>query len=109
MQIPWRDIQIECKGVTLKMDKELKNIVEEYVKLYDEIAVKADSEQVALGLLQEICKDRRMHEIKHDRKGSDSATAKQKQFMKRLGIEFPDDISKKEASVLLEEELAKAQ
>ncbi len=91
------------------MDTYIKNKVDEYVRLYDEIAEKTDSEQVALGLLQEICKDKRMHEIKQERKNSDGATDKQKQFMKRLGIEFPDNISKKEASVLLEEELAKAE
>ena len=33
------------------------------------------------------------------------ATEKQKKFMDQLGIKFPKDISKKEASVLIEDEL----
>jgi len=88
---------------------DIKNKIDEYIKLFDDIAVKTDSEQVALGLLAEICKDQRMNQIKQDRKNSNGATEKQKHFMKKLGIDFPEDISKKEASVLLEEELAKAE
>ncbi len=91
------------------MDKYIKSKVDEYVKLFDEIAVKTDSEQVALGLLDQICKDQRMNQIKQERKNSDGATDKQKHFMRKLGIDFPEGISKKEASMLLEEELAKAQ
>lgn len=87
----------------------MKNKIDEYIKLFDEIAVKTDSEQVALGLLAEICKDQRMNQIKHERKNSNGATDKQKHFMKRLGIDFPENISKKEASMLLEEELSKTE
>jgi hypothetical protein len=41
-----------------------KKIIDEYIKLFDEIAVKTDNDRVALGILAQICKDKRMRRIR---------------------------------------------
>ena len=89
------------------MDERAKEKLNEYLELLDEISEKTDDERTAVALLQEISKDRRMMQIKQEReaKNSNAATFKQKRFMRRLGIDFPDDISMKEASALINEEL----
>ena len=89
------------------MDKDTKERLNAYIELLDEIKEKTDNEETAVALLHEICKDRRMTMIKQEKSGGDDAVAteKQKKFMEQLGIKFPKDISKKEASVLIEEEL----
>jgi len=89
------------------MDKDTKERLNAYLVLLDEIKEKTDNEETAVALLHEICKDRRMTAIKQEKGNSDdtAATEKQKKFMEQLGIKFPKDISKKEASVLIEEEL----
>ena len=92
------------------MDKSTKQRLDNYLELLDEISEKTDSEAAALAVLHELCKDRRSEQIKEEREerrshNSDAVTFKQKRFMKKLGIEFPDDITRKEASVLIDEEL----
>jgi hypothetical protein len=88
----------------------IKDKIDEYVKLFDEIAMKTDNDQVALGLLKEICKDRRMNRLKSRGYNKDGpATDKQKDFMRKLGIIFTEPISKKEASMLLQRELAETE
>jgi len=60
--------------------------------------------------LQEVSKDRRSAEIREERETKNSgtqdsqpATEKQKQFMKKLGIEYPADVTKQYASMLIDE------
>ena len=57
-------------------------------------------------IVSEVAKDERMEQIKEDRNGH-PATAKQLPFLKGLGVEIPAGLSKKEASVLIDEELGK--
>lgn len=62
--------------------------------------------EVALGILHELAKDRRMetmNESRGDRR--DPATEKQKRFMEDLGIVYGDEITKREASEEIEEAL----
>jgi hypothetical protein len=64
---------------------------------------------VAIAILQEMSKDRRsqqMHE-EQETKNSEAATERQKKFMKKLGIKYPENVTKVEASTLIDEELAK--
>jgi len=91
------------------MDKDTKERLNAYLELLDEIKEKTDNEGTAVALLHEICKDRRMLQIKQEKAGSNNelATEKQKKFMNRLGIEFTDDITKKQASFLIDGELGK--
>ena len=76
--------------------------INQYVELYDAIQEKAPSEEVAIALLQEIGKDRRslrLAEVSDD----SPATEKQKNYLRDLGVEFEDSITKTEASDIIEQ------
>jgi len=73
-----------------------------YVELYDMIQEKSPSEEVAIAVLQEIGKDKRTKEIA-EISDDGIATEKQKNYLKDLGVEFEDSITKKEASDKIEE------
>jgi len=88
------------------MDEDIKEKVEGYLWLFEQIKEKSGSETVALALLQEIGKDRRMEEMQ-EAKNNEPATAKQKRFMDDLGIKYPKTVTKKEASALIDEELGR--
>ena len=81
----------------------------QYIELLEEIKERTGDEVIALRLLTEISKDRRMDMIRQEREKSngDSATAKQKEFMKRLNIKCPKTVTKQEASIMIDEELGK--
>lgn len=103
-----------CKEVEEKMKFNMQSKLDEYLRLLEQIKEKTTDERTAVALLQEVSKDRRSAEIREERetKGGDAqevvpATEKQKQFMKKLGIRFPATVTKQEASMLLDEELAK--
>ena len=91
------------------MDSDTLRRLNQYIELLDAISEKTQEEATAVAILHEIGKDRRAEQIQHERAGkkSETATYKQKRFMKSLGLDFPDDISRKEASVLIDEELDK--
>jgi hypothetical protein len=99
----------DCKGVNEKMDENIKGKLESYLELLSEIKEKTEDERTATVLLQEISKDQRMERIKQEREANNGspATDKQKQFMKKLGIDFPRNVTKHEASALIDEELSK--
>ena len=92
------------------MDKDTKQRLDSYLELLDEISEKTSDENVAVALLHEIAKDRRSEQIRQERgfANDEAATDNQKNYMKDLGIEFPKNVSKQEASVLINEELGKA-
>lgn len=92
------------------MNAKMKKRLGAYLELLEEISEKTDNESTAVALLQEISKDRRMEKIREEQglKDSDTlATEKQKKFMNDLGIEFADDITKKQASFLIDTERGK--
>lgn len=95
--------------------------VAEYLALLDEIRSKVGEELVAVEILREISKDRRMEQIRAERRGlvevshdaqSDNgngtmpATLRQKEYLLDLGIKIPQGLSKQKASELLEEAIA---
>ena len=88
------------------MEVIIKEKLDSYLELLDEIQEKTEDERTAMALLSEISKDRRMDVIREERenKNGELATEKQKNLMKKLGIKFPEKVSKKEASVLIDEE-----
>ena len=98
-----------CKEVNEKMDENVQTKLENYLELLDKIREKTQDERVATVLLTEISKDIRMERIKQEREMSngDPATDKQRKFMKKLGIDFPETLTKQEASSLIDEELSK--
>ena len=95
----------------MKFDMQSK--LDEYMKLLEQIKQKTGDERTAVSLLQEVSKDRRTAEIRAERAATDGetnsvpATEKQKGFMKKLGIKFPETVTKQEASMLIDEELGK--
>ena len=98
-----------CKEVN-KMNSITKERLGSYLELLDEISEKTNDERTAVALLQEISKDRRMEQIREEQKAQNAnqpATEKQKRFMDDLGIQFLEAVTKKEASVLIDEELRK--
>ena len=91
------------------MDENIKEKLDSYLELLQEIRQRTDDSRVATVLLSEICKDRRMQEIRQEREANDNqpATEKQKRFMDDLGIRYPKTVTKQEASALIDEELGK--
>ncbi len=91
------------------MDEKIQAKLESYIEFFDIAKQKVGDEAVALTLLQELSKDRRMEEMKQhlEAKNGEAATEKQKRFMKKLGINFPATLSKREASMLIDEELGR--
>ena len=92
-----------------KMDQNMQAKLDKYMDLFEELKQKTNDERTALTLLQEVSKDRRMEEIREERevKNSEPATTKQLKFMKKLGIDVPPGITKREASMLIDEELGR--
>jgi hypothetical protein len=84
------------------MKTEMKKSINQYVELYDVIQEKAPSEEVGIAILQEIGKDKRS-KIVAEASDDEPATEKQKNYLKDLGVEFNDSITKKEASDKIEQ------
>ena len=91
------------------MDQNIQAKLDKYLDLFEELKQKTNDERTALTLLQEVSKDRRMEEMREEReaKNGETATTKQMNYMKKLGIDIPAGITKKEASRLIDGELAK--
>ena len=85
---------------------------EEYIELFESIQQKLpeakDKEGIALAIMQELAKDRRMEEIKANGNGNGDkpATPKQMAYLKKLGIKPGEEITKAEASKLIDEAVA---
>lgn len=99
----------DCKEVDGKMGQNTQAKLNSYLELFEEIKQKTGDDKIALGLLAEMSKDRRMEEIREERemKNRQPATIKQRKFMDDLGIKYPKNVTKQEASVLIDEELGK--
>jgi hypothetical protein len=92
-----------------KMDENTKQNLDSYLELLNEINEKTQNEATAVALLHEVCKDQRMERMIEERqaKNNEPATAKQRKFMDKLGIQYPKTITKQEASTLIGEELGR--
>jgi len=84
----------------------------EYVNEYEKILKELDRRgmarmELAIVFLQEVAKDKRMEEMKKDRERNDDkpATKKQITYLKNLGVEVPEKLTKKEASRLIDDAL----
>ena len=100
---------IDCKEVNPNMNQNIQDRLDTYMEILGEIRKKTDDERTAVSLLQEVSKDRRMEEMRQEKEAKNSvpATDRQKKFMKKLGIDFPETVTKQEASLLIDEELGR--
>ncbi|KXB07630.1 hypothetical protein AKJ51_00750 [candidate division MSBL1 archaeon SCGC-AAA382A20] len=92
------------------METDMENKLEEYLELLEKIKKQVGNEDTAASIVGEIGKDRRvekMHEKNGNNGNGSAATEKQKAFMEKLGIDYPENVTKREASGLIDEELAK--
>jgi hypothetical protein len=94
----------ECKEVDEKMKFDMQSKLDEYMRLLDQIKQRTGDSATAVSVLQELSKDRRAAERQADREPQDSqpATPKQKEFMTKLGIDYPADVTKQYASQLID-------
>jgi len=121
-QKPWNERKVEdnkprpsascsnvCKEVDEKMDQSIQAKLDKYLDLFEELKKKTKDQTAALTLLQEVSKDSRMEEIREEREANKSelATAKQINFMKKLGMGIPEGVTKREALTLIDEELGR--
>ena len=83
--------------------------VERYLDLHGEIARRTSDERLAQTVLVEVAKDRRMQEIREERelRNGEPATARQLEYLKRLGVEITPGLTKKQASILIDNALDK--
>lgn len=85
---------------------EFEETIESYLRLLSELQTKTDDDATALVLLQEIAKDGRGHEANGGNSRADGpATEKQKAYLDSLKVEHADEISKAEASRLIDDAL----
>jgi hypothetical protein len=92
------------------VDQNMLGRAEKYLELYNAIKAKTSGDdRLALTVLQEVTKDRRMDEMREEReqRNGEPATPKQLQFLKKLGVEVRPGITKREASMRIDEALMK--
>lgn len=93
----------------------LQERAKEYLKAFDSIKEWTCDERSAMAILQEVTKDIRMAQIREERangvsfdnNGEAPATERQRNFLKKLGVNAPKKLTKKEASALIDEELGR--
>ena len=90
------------------MDVEMQQKLDSYLVLLKSIKERTEDEQTARVLLSEISKDLRMMQIQQEKNsnGNISATENQIGFLKRLGAEIPEGLTKQQASKLIDATLA---
>ena len=83
-----------------------------YMEAFEQIREKVGDDHIAAVLLQEIAKDNRMEQMRTERNGQPTsnlpATDKQLAYLHRLGVEVPNQLTKQEASELIDQATAKA-
>jgi len=90
------------------MNQNMMANVEKYLELFQEIRNKVGDDVVARTVMQEVAKDRRMEEIREERelRNGEPATAKQLQYLKNLGVAITPGLTKKQASLLIDNAIA---
>ena len=79
-----------------------------YIGLLNELKTRVSNEQTAAMILGEIARDRRMMKISAERRGyANKATQKQLRLLSKLHVDYPEGISKGEASSLIDGELGR--
>ena len=89
---------------------EIEKYAEAYLEVYRAIAeLKAEREQIALGILQVICKDSRADGIVKNGsvKRDEPATEKQIAFLRKHSLEVKDNLTKQEAYQIVKDAVSK--
>jgi hypothetical protein len=91
------------------MEAHIMAKVDKYIGLFEEVKNKVGDERIAMSIIQEVDKDRRMDEMREEReaRNGEPATRRQLEYMKTLGIDATPGVTKKQASLLIDEALAK--
>ena len=86
------------------MDEDIKEKFDSYLELFNEIKQITQDERIAVSLLQEISKDRRMDEMRKERNSRNDlpATEKQISFLESFCVPIPVGLTRKQASNLIE-------
>lgn len=87
---------------------------EQYAKQFNDIASRLSGrgkQAIALTIMQEVAKDRRMAEIAEarERNNGSPASAKQMAYARALGIELPENATKEQTTKLITEQLQNKQ
>lgn len=87
------------------MDEDTKEKLDSYLELLEEIKSRTSDERISAGLLGEIAKDKRMEQIRQERNfnGDLPATEKQISFLKNLDATIPENLTRQQASQLIED------
>ena len=83
--------------------------VEKYLSLFEEIRRRVSDDRIAQAILSEVAKDRRMEEMREERelRNGEPATTRQLQYLKNLGVEVTPGLTKKQASILIDNAVEK--
>ena len=78
-----------------------------YLNMFEQIRKKVTDVQLATVIMQEIAKDRRQRHIEERRQpnGDGPASESQLAYLRKLGVSIPANITKREASRLIDEAL----
>jgi hypothetical protein len=97
-------IFIVLKGGANKMDEAIHKKLDEYLGLIEEISARTDSDIIAVGILHELCKDRRSDQFRNHRiiDGDSAATEKQIAYLKNLDQDIPEYLTKQQAAVMID-------
>lgn len=89
-------------------DKEEMATLESYLAMYEKIKAKVGDEHAARTILGELAKDRRAREIRAEREAQNGkpATSKQIEYLRDLGVEVSEGLTKAEASKMIDNVLA---
>jgi hypothetical protein len=98
-----RLLSILLKGGDVKMINDMQTTIEEYVRLYDAVKKHVSDSSLALAVLQEIRKDLRMQEHRQTVTNGDwPATENQIAYLRNLGAEIPEGLTRQQASQLID-------
>ena len=79
------------------------------MSILQELEGQVSDSATAIAVLQEIAKDRRTEHINGQKANGSGATQKQKSLLEKLNVVYDEEISKAEASQLLDQALQKDQ
>ena len=95
------------------MEKKMEEHIDMYLELLNRIKAEVIEEGTAVRVLSEVAKDRRMDQIRQEKQQSvqtvldGPATGKQMVYLKKLGVEAFDGLTKRKASEMIDSELAR--
>ena len=95
------------------MEEELGRKVTHYLEIFEQMRNKVGDDQIAVALVEQVGKDCRVEKMHGPGQstqvnGDQAATAKQIAFLRRLQVEVPSELTKRQASVLIDEAQEKA-